>query len=339
MAKQVILTSGTPTTLPDGAVMINANFTELYTGAEVVAATAKTTPADTDLVAIQDSAASNVKKKVTWANVKATLKTYFDTLYAVFASQAEAQAGTNNTKYMTPLRVAEAIAALGTRGLYGCVFVDQERGSDITGTGNLDRPFATVGPALTLAASLDDYTVVLGYGAYTLTLTAGTNLPANLKGFRGCGETVTALTITVPGLDAVSGDDNGGSGGLVSLEIYELTISVHCPGGQPAGAGNGGHGGTVTLRGHFVASSITAVGNASGTTPGDGGTVDLFGARVATLIDVSSGGGGANPGYINLAYCDLRGSPTLTGAMQTNTGNCACSASVPGTDKGGNSTW
>jgi hypothetical protein len=50
---------------------------------EVVAATAKTTPVDADLLSILDSAAANIIKKVTWANIKATLKTYFDTLYQV----------------------------------------------------------------------------------------------------------------------------------------------------------------------------------------------------------------------------------------------------------------
>jgi|GEM_PF-1083898 hypothetical protein len=45
-------------------------------------ATAKTTPVDADLFGLVDSAASNVLKKLTWANIKATLKTYFDTFYA-----------------------------------------------------------------------------------------------------------------------------------------------------------------------------------------------------------------------------------------------------------------
>lgn len=45
------------------------------------AATGKTTPVDADEVPLVDSAASNVLKKLTWANLKATLKTYFDTLY------------------------------------------------------------------------------------------------------------------------------------------------------------------------------------------------------------------------------------------------------------------
>lgn len=43
---------------------------------------AKTTPVDADGVLLRDSAASSVVKETTWANIKALLKTYFDTLYA-----------------------------------------------------------------------------------------------------------------------------------------------------------------------------------------------------------------------------------------------------------------
>jgi len=45
------------------------------------AATDKPTPVDADLFGIIDSAASNVLKKLSWLNIKATLKAYFDTLY------------------------------------------------------------------------------------------------------------------------------------------------------------------------------------------------------------------------------------------------------------------
>lgn len=45
------------------------------------AATSKSTPVDDDSIPLVDSAASNGLKKLTWANIKATLKTYFDTLY------------------------------------------------------------------------------------------------------------------------------------------------------------------------------------------------------------------------------------------------------------------
>lgn len=62
----------------------------ISSGADVTAtaihgATAKTTPADADTMPIIDSEASNALKKVTWANIKATIKTYFDTLYATVA--------------------------------------------------------------------------------------------------------------------------------------------------------------------------------------------------------------------------------------------------------------
>lgn len=49
------------------------------------ALTAKTTPADADQFFITDSAASNVGKSLTWANIKAALKTYFDGLYLPIA--------------------------------------------------------------------------------------------------------------------------------------------------------------------------------------------------------------------------------------------------------------
>lgn len=44
----------------------------------------KPTPIDLDLVPLSDSASSFGIKKLSWANLKATLKTYFDTLYVKF---------------------------------------------------------------------------------------------------------------------------------------------------------------------------------------------------------------------------------------------------------------
>ncbi len=69
------------------------------------AATGKTTPVDADEMPLVDSAASNVLKKVTWANLKATLKTYFDTLYGpatggsvlIFDSELSGAAATIDT--------------------------------------------------------------------------------------------------------------------------------------------------------------------------------------------------------------------------------------------------
>lgn len=51
-------------------------------GSKINSASSKTTPIDNDLLGLVDSAASNVLKKLTFANLKATLKTYFDGLYS-----------------------------------------------------------------------------------------------------------------------------------------------------------------------------------------------------------------------------------------------------------------
>jgi hypothetical protein len=45
----------------------------------------KTTPTDLDEVLITDNAAANVQKKTPWSDIKATLKTYFDTIYSTFS--------------------------------------------------------------------------------------------------------------------------------------------------------------------------------------------------------------------------------------------------------------
>jgi hypothetical protein len=51
-------------------------------GVQTAAATPKATPVDADSIGYCDSEASNATKSFTWANLKARLKTYFDTLYA-----------------------------------------------------------------------------------------------------------------------------------------------------------------------------------------------------------------------------------------------------------------
>jgi hypothetical protein len=50
-------------------------------GSAVHGSAAKTTPVDADVFSMLDSAASFILKKVSWANIKATLKSYFDTFY------------------------------------------------------------------------------------------------------------------------------------------------------------------------------------------------------------------------------------------------------------------
>jgi hypothetical protein len=73
----------------DGTNMLQAATTLDATAlaALLVAATGKTTPVDADTMPLIDSAASNVLKKVTWANIKATLKTYFDSVTTTLSNK------------------------------------------------------------------------------------------------------------------------------------------------------------------------------------------------------------------------------------------------------------
>ena len=68
----------------------------------IAASTSKTTPVDADVLPILDSAATNILKKVTWTNIKATLKTYFDTLYAAVGSFAASGANADITSLNSP---------------------------------------------------------------------------------------------------------------------------------------------------------------------------------------------------------------------------------------------
>lgn len=72
-------------------------------GSLINGATSKATPVDADLFGYADTEASNVLKKMTWANIKSVLKTYFDTLYstAVKATGSELDTGTDDAKFAT----------------------------------------------------------------------------------------------------------------------------------------------------------------------------------------------------------------------------------------------
>lgn len=78
----------------------SGNETTTTVGALINGATAKTTPVDADMVGLMDSAASNVLKKLSWLNIKATLKTYFDTLYSL-AAHVHAVATTSVAGFMS----------------------------------------------------------------------------------------------------------------------------------------------------------------------------------------------------------------------------------------------
>ena len=79
----------------DKVVHLLGNLTSGVATSFAYTRTAKTTLVDADFMPLGDSAASNIDKKVTIANLKTSL------VVPLVASDAEAAAGTNNTKFMT----------------------------------------------------------------------------------------------------------------------------------------------------------------------------------------------------------------------------------------------
>lgn len=74
----------------DGATgkLIKDGVPSTVVGTAVHGVSSKTTPVDADEIAITDSASAFALAKLTWANLKATAKTYFDTIYAALAGSA-----------------------------------------------------------------------------------------------------------------------------------------------------------------------------------------------------------------------------------------------------------
>lgn len=78
--------------------IIDSKLNNEGVGTLIAAATSKTTPVDGDSTILSDSEASGAQKKLTWANLKATLKTYFDSLYqAALGYTAENTANKSNS--------------------------------------------------------------------------------------------------------------------------------------------------------------------------------------------------------------------------------------------------
>jgi len=97
----------------------HANTTAADIAAIVNASTSKATPVDADAFAGIDSEASFSLKKFTWANIKATLKTYLDTLYQPLAANLTSWAGIAPTAKQDALVSGTSIKTINSTSLLG----------------------------------------------------------------------------------------------------------------------------------------------------------------------------------------------------------------------------
>ncbi len=198
------------------------------------------------------------------------------TIDVPIASQAEAEAGSINTKAMTPLRVAQAIAELAGGGgssplTKAIAYVDSTASGSGAAVGN-GVPYATLEVAYAAAVAwigsdpTKFVTLKLAGGNYTRQL--GTWHPR--VEVEGQGELVTSVTLT-SSLDGA---------GTISMRCRALSLSVN------AAAADG-----------VAGSDGTEMGGQDGTdaTSGADLTIQIWGARItAFTAEAGSGGTGGN---------------------------------------------
>jgi hypothetical protein len=232
------------------------------------------------------------------------------TIDVPIASQAQAEAGTNNATAMTPLRVAQAIAALASGGGGGqpetWAYVDPVNGHDTTGDGSATSPWATIQKAVVTEGK--DFIILAAGNAGAL------NLPQSARNLcvLGAGrEESTIAGITVA---------DGGSLNIQDIGMYSVNITgILCVGSEAFP-----DGGDLTMTGIWSVNDSCGSLGASRTTPntsgGNGGIVRAYHCR---LINLSSNGGngsegvsgepgdpggnGGNGGSVEAEYCFISG--------------------------------
>lgn len=298
--------------------------------AQIVAASSKTTPVDADMLGLVDSAASNSLKKLTWANAKATLKTYFDTLYSTAAtvtaaidaaftarigstvqaysasiattsaSQVEMETGTEAAlRSMSPLRIAQAIAALTPTAATVPTGVGYPYFGTTAPTGYVMASGRTIGSATsggTERANADTKDL------YVLLWDSMTNTEAPVSGGRGASaaaDFAANKTLQLPDFRDRSflgkGDMGGSSAARVTSAVTGLNTAT-------LGAGGGVQAHTLTAAESGLPShahTVAASAGGGGATPCISANIDVNIAPTA-FASSSVGGSGASSAHINL---------------------------------------
>ncbi len=318
--------AGTATTLQtsrniDGqAFNGSANITVIAPATH--AAASKTTPVDADESPLTDSAASFALKKVTWANVKATLKAYFDTLYGSGTGTVTSVDAT----VPSLLSISGApITTTGTLaiGYSGTALPVANGGTGLTGGTSGGVPAYTASGVLASSAALTSNGLVLGGGAGAV--------PKVAAGLTTDG--TSALTLGVAGTSVGSVALKNATSGTITIQpttgaLGSVTLTAPATTGtlaltsQITGTNSGTNTGdqTITLTGDVTGSgtstfAATIAANAvtlakmaqvatarflGRTTASTGDVESLTGTQATAMLDavVGDAGSGGTKGLV-----------------------------------------
>lgn len=170
------------------------------------AASSKSTPVDADELPLVDSAASNVLKRLTWANLKATLKAYFDTVYAALGAITGSGLTMGTGKLLgrsTASTGAIEEITIGSGLSLSAGTLSATGGGDVTSSANLTDNALLRGDGgakgvQTSGVVLSDADELSGAGIKTTTQTGDYTFVLADAGTCVEADKATALTFTVP---------------------------------------------------------------------------------------------------------------------------------------------
>lgn len=163
---------------------------------QVHQATAKTTPVDADAVGLVDSEASNALKKITWANVKAGIRSALGALIA--AATAKTTPVDADTLLLSDSADSDATKKLTWAGLKDTIF--SSWGALISSATSKTTPVDADSFALSDSAASDATkkltwanlkAALFGAGSFTATLTGCTTSPTGTVNYAKIGNVVT----------------------------------------------------------------------------------------------------------------------------------------------------
>lgn len=239
--------------------------------------TSKTTPVDADLIPLSDSVSSFGIKKLSWANIKATLKTYFDTLYVTLSGDqtiADIKTFTSSPIVPTPTaqdnsaKVATTAYVDGKMVLGTAVNSTSGTSIDFTGIPSWVKKVTVLFNGVSTNGTSNILVQLGTSGAIEITSYQDFNILNTASAVAGVSVT-NGFGLTVGGGNMVASSLHGGK-----IEICNITANTYIADGN-IGTASGRYGttGTKTLSGKLDRIRITT---ANGTDTFDAGQINII---------------------------------------------------------------